>query len=65
VRRLSETASRSPVNYMGPNDPANTAPALDGTLCVTGFCHVDQSHPIAFGDAYGAGLVDAGAAVGR
>jgi hypothetical protein len=53
------------VNYMGPNDPANTAPALDGTPCLTGFCHVDQSHPIAFGDAYGAGLVDAGAAVGR
>ena len=33
--------------------------------CATGFCHIDQSHPIAFGDAYGAGLVDAGAAVGR
>jgi subtilisin family serine protease len=65
VRRLTETANRSPVNYMGPNDPANTAPALDGTPCLTGFCHVDQSHPIAFGDAYGAGLVDAGAAVGR
>ena len=40
-----------------------TAPALDGTPCATGFCHLDQSHPIAFGDAYGAGLVDAGAAV--
>jgi len=26
---------------------------------------VSQSQPIAFADAYGAGLVDAGAAVGR
>jgi hypothetical protein len=48
---------------MGPNDPANTAPTLDGTPCATGFCHVDQTHPIAFSDAYGAGLVDAAAAV--
>ncbi|HUH21836.1 MAG TPA: hypothetical protein VLZ09_08210, partial [Gaiellaceae bacterium] len=60
----ADTAS-SPVNYMGPNDAANTAPALDGTPCATGFCHVDQSHPIAFADAYGAGLVDAGEAVGH
>ena len=63
VRRLTDTANRSPVNYMGANDPANAAPALDGTPCATGFCHIDQSHPIGFGDAYGAGLVDAGAAV--
>jgi subtilisin family serine protease len=65
VRRLAETANQSPVNYMGPNDATNTAPAFDGTPCTTGFCHVDQSHPIAFVDAYGAGLVDAGAAVGN
>jgi hypothetical protein len=32
---------------------------------VTGYCHIDQTRPIAFSDAYGAGLVDAGAAVGR
>jgi subtilisin family serine protease len=63
VGRLAQTADRSLVNYMGPNDPANTAPALDGTPCATGFCHVDQTHPIAFSDAYGAGLVDAAAAV--
>ncbi len=65
VRRLADTAKRTPVNYMGPNDAANTAPALDGTPCATGFCHVDQFNPIRFADAYGAGLVDAGAAVGR
>jgi subtilisin family serine protease len=64
VQRLADTAKRSIVNYMGPNDAANTAPALNGAPCGTGFCHVDQVHPIAFGDAYGAGLVDAGAAVG-
>ena len=63
VDRLEQTADRSVVNYMGPNDPDNTAPALDGTPCTTGFCHVDQTDPIAFSDAYGAGLVDAAAAV--
>jgi len=65
VQRLVATANRSPVNYMGPNDPANDAPALDGTPCATGFCHVDQAHPVSFAESYGAGLVDAGAAVGR
>jgi subtilisin family serine protease len=65
VRRLETTASRSPVNFMGPNDADSTMPALDGTPCDTGFCHVDQHDPIAFGDAYGAGLVDAAAAIRR
>ena len=65
VRRLADTANRSPVNFMGPSDPANAAPSLSGVPCATGFCHLDQSHPIGFADAYGAGLVDAGAAVGR
>jgi subtilisin family serine protease len=65
VRRLADTAKRTPVNYMGPNAAGSTAPALDGTPCTTGFCHVDQAHPIGFSDAYGAGLVDAGATVGR
>jgi lantibiotic leader peptide-processing serine protease len=65
VRRLADTAKRSLVNYMGPNDPSNLAPSLDGQPCATGFCHVDQTHPLSFTDAYGAGLVDAGAAIGR
>jgi len=64
LARLGDTADDSPVNFMGPNDPGNTAPALDGTPCPTAFCHIDQSDPIGFSDAYGAGLVDAGAAVG-
>jgi subtilisin family serine protease len=64
LARLRGTARTGFVNYMGPNDAANTAPALSGAPCPTGFCHIDQAHPIAFSDAYGAGLVDAGAAVG-
>ena len=64
LRRLTDTADRSPVNFMGPNDPDNAAPALDGTPCPTAFCHVEQDDPIGFSDAYGAGLVDAAAAVG-
>jgi subtilisin family serine protease len=63
VRRLTDTAA-SPVNFMGPTDPLNAAPSLSGVACATGFCHLDQSHPIGFADAYGAGLVDAAAAVG-
>jgi len=65
VRRLADTAKRSPVNFMGPNDATNFASSLDGQPCATGFCHVDQAHPLSFADAYGAGLVDAGAATGR
>jgi len=65
VRRLTDTASRAPTNFMGPSSPYNVAPALNGIPCATGFCHVDQTHAIGFADAYGAGLVDAAAAVGR
>jgi subtilisin family serine protease len=65
VRRLTDTASHAPVNFMGPSDPVNVAPALNGTPCATGFCHLDQTHAIGFANAYGAGLVDAGAAVSR
>ena len=63
MARLKGTANQSVVNYMGPNDPSNFAPSVFGDACPTGYCHLDQSHPISFGDAYGAGLVDAGAAV--
>ena len=65
LARLQSTANQSPVNYMGPNDPANFAPSLAGAPCSTGFCHIDQAHPLTFADAYGAGLVDAAAAVGH
>jgi subtilisin family serine protease len=65
VRRLTDTANHAPVNFMGPSSPYNVAPALNGIPCATGFCHLDQTHAIGFADAYGAGLVDAAAAVGR
>ena len=64
-RRLEASARQNLTNFMGPNDAGSTAPALNGTPCGTGYCHVSQSQPIAFADAYGAGLVDAGAAVSR
>ena len=64
-RRLEASARHNLTNFMGPNDAGSTAAALNGTPCDTGYCHVSQSQPIAFADAYGAGLVDAGAAVGR
>jgi lantibiotic leader peptide-processing serine protease len=64
-RRLEGSARRDLMNFMGPNDAVSTAPSLDGTPCSTGYCHVSQSQPIGFADAYGAGLVDAAAAVGR
>jgi lantibiotic leader peptide-processing serine protease len=64
VARLEATARRTMTNYTGPNDPANTATTYDGRPCATGYCHLDTSSAIGFTDAYGAGLVDAGAAVG-
>lgn len=63
--RLLSTARRTMTNYTGPNDPANAAPTYDSGPCDTGNCHLDTTHPISFADAYGAGLVDAGAAVTR
>ena len=64
VARLEAKARTSLTNYVGPSDPSNFAPGLDGTPCATGFCHLDQADAIPFAQAYGAGLVDAGAAVG-
>lgn len=64
VARLQSTARKTPTNFTGPTDPANTATSYDGRACPTGFCHLDTAHAIGFADAYGAGLVDAAAAVG-
>jgi subtilisin family serine protease len=63
VARLQATARTTMTNYTGPDDPGNTSPTYDGRPCSTGYCHLDTSAPIAFADAYGAGLVDAAAAV--
>jgi hypothetical protein len=53
------------VNETGPNDPNNKAPALlTGLTCSTGWCHLKFGVGlIPFPDAYGAGMVNAGAAV--
>ena len=64
VDRLRTTARRDVTNYMGPNDPGNLAPSYAGVPCATGFCHIRQDAPIAFADAYDAGVVNAGAAAG-
>ena len=61
VGRLRSTARRDLTNYMGPNDPSNLAPSYAGVVCATGYCHVRQDAPIAFADAYGSGMVNAGA----
>jgi hypothetical protein len=63
ISRLSSTARHGMTNWTGPEDPDNTSPTYDGRSCSTGYCHLDTSAPIPFTDAYGAGLVDAGAAV--
>jgi subtilisin family serine protease len=63
IARLQATARRTMTNYTGPDDPGNTSLTYDGRPCNTGYCHLDTSVSIPFADAYGAGLVDAGAAV--
>jgi subtilisin family serine protease len=64
LARLQSTARTDMVNLMGPNDPDNHAPGAAGSPdCKSGWCHIDRDHPISFSDAYGAGIVDAGAAV--
>jgi lantibiotic leader peptide-processing serine protease len=62
--RVENTANTGITNFMGPNDPLDTDSSLDGRPCATGYCHISRSSPISFADAYGAGLVDAAAAVG-
>ena len=63
LARLQTTARTNMVNYMGPNDPNNSAPSAGGVACTTGWCHIDRNNPIPFSDAYGAGMVNAAAAV--
>jgi subtilisin family serine protease len=63
LARLEATTRTNMINYTGPNDPRNTSATQAGVPCTTGFCHVDMKHAISFSDAYGAGLLDAAAAV--
>lgn len=61
--RLQLTARRNMTNFTGPNDPDDDAPSFEGDPCDTGYCHLDTSRRIGFADAYGAGIVDAAAAL--
>lgn len=62
LKHLQATATKTLVNHTGVSSES-TDPAWDGTPCATGYCHVDWSKPIASSLAYGAGMVNAGAAV--
>lgn len=63
LARLKSTARTDMTNYMGINDPSNFAVSAAGVACVSGYCHIDRNNPIPFSDAYGAGMVNAAAAV--
>jgi hypothetical protein len=64
LARLQATARHNMTNWTGPNDPSDTRATYDGRPCATGYCHLDTSSAIPFGQAYGAGLVDAASAIG-
>ena len=65
---LRATARTNMVNHTGKSS-ASTGAAWDGTPCTTGYCHVTSTEsatdpnaiPVAW--AYGAGMVNAAAAV--
>ena len=61
--RLQATARNDMTNYMGPNDPNNKSDSATAGPCPTGWCHIDLDSPIRHADAYGAGIVNAAAAV--
>jgi len=61
---LTSTA-RAADNHTGASSPSK-APGWDEKVpCTVGFCHVDWSRPIDDASAYGAGIVDAAAAIRR
>ena len=62
LARLQATARRDMTNQMGPLTPSTVATLV--APCPAGYCHIATTSPIAFGDAYGAGIVNAGAAIG-
>jgi hypothetical protein len=62
LSRLQSTARKNMANLMGPMS-ASSATTLMGP-CPTGYCHLDNQHPIPFSSAYGAGIVNLAAAEG-
>ena len=64
LARLQATARTNMVNQTGPNDPNDTTSSYAGVPCSSGFCHLKfGAGLISFSDAYGAGMVNAAAAV--
>ena len=69
LAKLQSTARINMANGTGPNDPTDTGPSATSGPCTSGFCHLDYytpgdpANPITFADAYGAGMVNAAAAV--
>jgi subtilisin family serine protease len=69
LARLRSTARTGMVNETGQNRAADLGPSAAGVACSTGYCHLQYypggtGNPITFADAYGAGMVNAAAAVG-
>ena len=69
LARLQSTARTGMVNESGPNNPTDTGASITAGPCSTGYCHMTfypggAGNPITFSDAYGAGMVNAAAAVG-
>ena len=68
LAQLKSTARTNLVNHTGKSSPS-TGAAWDGTPCSIGYCHVTFSvdgtgpNAIPFDLAYGAGMVNAAAAV--
>jgi len=64
LARLKSTARTNMTNFMVRDDPDNHAADVNGNGCTTGYCHLDfDATPISFASAYGAGIVNASAAV--
>jgi len=63
VEIVKDSAQQITGNETPPLDPSDTSPGdIGGPACPTGYCHLGGD-PIPDEDAYGAGLVDAAAAV--
>jgi len=64
LTHLQNTARDGWTNYMVRNSASDTSTSVTSGPCPTGGCHLDYLAPaILFTDAFGAGIVDAGAAV--
>jgi lantibiotic leader peptide-processing serine protease len=64
VAQLETTAQKLTGNTTGRLSANDDSPAdLTGAPCTYGYCHLNDNNPVSDSEAYGAGLVDAAAAV--